>query len=341
MEIGALGVVPELDAFALRDLAQAVRRDAEKAGRFFELTERQAAGLPILHEQRPVLALRPAVEHRTGRHGVRHLGARGDEGVGGQLDAEHARGGDDGFADDEDATRHHALDQPVLGPEIGLQLAVTVQMVFVEVGPEHRLGREVAQVLRLERTDLDDGEEGSVGDGPVQRGERQAHVTAGDGVEAGALERERQELGDGRLAVGPGHGHGRSRPEQRPEVELGEAMQAGATGGEQPRMGLRETRAVDEQVMTRGLLGPERAVLAALVVDDRSEAAGGQRFGDGTAAHALAEDGGGPGEPAAERLGEFAHRSLRESSPSRPQRSERIQNRATTFVAGQPFFWKW
>ena len=54
-----------------------------------------------------------------------------------------------------------------------------------------------------------------------------------------------------------------------------------------------------------------------------------------------AEDGGGPGEPAAERLGELAHRSLRESSPSRPQRSERIQKRATTFVAGQPFFWKW
>ena len=47
------------------------------------------------------------------------------------------------------------------------------------------------------------------------------------------------------------------------------------------------------------------------------------------------------GEPAAEGLGELAHRSLRESSPSRPQRSERIQKRATTLVAGQPFFWKW
>ena len=59
------------------------------------------------------------------------------------------------------------------------------------------------------------------------------------------------------------------------------------------------------------------------------------------AADAFAEDGGGPGEPAAEGLGELAHRSLRESRPSRPQRSERIQKRATTFVAGQPFFWKW
>ena len=341
MEIGTLGVVPVLDALVLRDLAQAMRRDAEEAGGLLELTERQAAGLPILHEQGPVLALRPAVEHRTDRHGVRHLGARGDEGVGGQLDAEHARGGDHGFADDEDATRHHALDQPELGPEIGLQLSVTVEMVFVEIGPEHRFGREMTEVLRLEGTDLDDGKEGTVGDGPVQRGERQAHVAAGDGVEAGALERERQELGDGRLAVGAGHSHGRPRPEQRPEVEFGETMQAGATGGEEPRVGLREARAVDEQVMTCGLLGSERPILPALVVDDRSETARGQRFGDGTAAHALAEDGGGPGEPAAERLGEFAHRSLRESSPSRPQRSERIQKRATTFVAGQPFFWKW
>ena len=341
MEIGALGVVPELDALVLRDLAEAVRRDAEEAGRLLELAERQAAGLPVFHEQGPVLALRPAVEHRTGRHGVRDFGARGHEGLGGQLDAEGARGGDDGFADDEDAARHHALDEAILRPEITLELAVTVEVVLVEVGPEHRLGREVAEVLRLEGTDLDDREEGTVGDGAMQRRERKADVAAGDGVEAGALERERKELGDGRLAVGAGDGHGRARPEQRAEIELGEAMQARAAGGEQPRVRLREARAVDEQVVTRGLLGSEHAVLPALVVDDRGETARGERVGDGTAADAFAEDGGGPGKPAAEGLGELAHRSLRESRPSRPQRSERIQKRATTFVAGQPFFWKW
>jgi hypothetical protein len=49
-----------------------------------------------------------------------------------------------------------------------------------------------------------------------------------------------------------------ARPEERAEVELGEAVQARAAGGEQPRVRLRETRAVDEQVVTRGLLGRTR-----------------------------------------------------------------------------------
>ena len=67
--------------------------------------------------------------------------------------------GDDGFADDKDAARHHAFDQPEFRPEIALQISVAIKVVLVEVRPEHRLGREVAKVLRLERTDLHDRDE--------------------------------------------------------------------------------------------------------------------------------------------------------------------------------------
>ena len=96
--------------------------------------------------------------------------------------------------------------------------------------------------------------------------------------------------------------------------------------------------AVVQQIVTRGLVGPELPVLPAFVIDDRSEASQGEGFRDGTPAHALAKDGGGPGEPAAERFRELAHRSFSESRPRRPHSRERIQKRATTLVAGQPFF---
>ena len=49
---------------------------------------------------------------------------------------------------------------------------MAVEVILVEVDPEHGLGRKVPQVLGLERADLDDREEGPVGDGGVQRRER-------------------------------------------------------------------------------------------------------------------------------------------------------------------------
>ena len=175
----------------------------------------------------------------------------------------------------------------------------------------------------------------------MQRRQRQTDVAAGDGVEPGTLEGERKEFRDGRLAIGPGDGDGGTGPEQRSEVQLSQAMQAGAAGGEDPRVRLREARAVNQEIVTGGLVGAKLPVLPAFVVDDRSEARRGEGFRDRSPAHALAEDGGGPGEPAAERFGELAHRSLRESRPRKPHSRERIQKRATTLVAGQPFFWKW
>lgn len=60
--------------------------------------------------------------------------------------------------------------------------------------------------------------------------------------------------------------------------------------------------AVDQEIVTRGLVGPKLPILPAFVIDDRSEASQGEGFRDGTPAHALAKDGGGPGEPAAKRF---------------------------------------
>jgi hypothetical protein len=114
---------------------------------------------------------------------------------------------------------------------------MAVEVILVEVDPEHGLGREVPQVLGLKRADLDDREEGTVGDGGVQRRERQADVPAGDGVLTRALMGEGQKLGQGSLAVGAGDRDGRAAPEQRTEVEFREALQAGAPGGEEPRGG--------------------------------------------------------------------------------------------------------
>ena len=118
-------------------------------------------------------------------------------------------------------------------------------------------------------------------------------------------------------------------------------MEAGAARGEDPRVRLREAGAIDQEIVTGGLLGTELPILPTFVIDDRGKAGRGQGFRDRTPAHALAKDSGGPGEPASEGFGELAHRSFRESRPRRPQRRERIQKRATTLVAGQPFFWKW
>ena len=175
----------------------------------------------------------------------------------------------------------------------------------------------------------------------MQRRQRQAHVTAGDGIEPGTFEGEREELRDGRLTVGAGDGDGGAGPEQRTEIKLTQAMQARPARGEDPRMRLREARAINQEVVAGGFLGTELPVLPTFVIDDRGEASRSEGFRDRTTAHALAEDGGGPSEAAAERFGELAHRSLRESRPRRPHSRERIQKRATTLVAGQPFFWKW
>ena len=341
VEVGALRIVPVLDALGFGHLAEAMRGGAEEAGRLLERAHRQALGLPVTGGQRPVFPLRPGLEDGTGRHGVGDLRAGGHEGLGRQFDPEGAGEGDDRFADDEDAAGRHALDEPELGAEITLELAMAIEVVLVEVGPEHGLGREVAQVLRLEGADLDDREEGSVRDGRVQGRERQADVPAGDGVLAGALMGEGQELGQGGLAVRPGDGDGRPGPEQRAKVELRQALQAGAPGGEQPGMGLRETRAVDHEVVTGGLVGTERGVAALGIVDHRGEARGAQGVGHGAPADARAQDGGRARQAALEAVGEVAHRSLRDSRPRSPNRKERIQKRATTLVEAQPFFWKW
>jgi hypothetical protein len=153
-----------------------MRRDAEEAGRLLELAERQAAGLPVF----------------TIRDQFSRCGQLSNTEPAGTLSATSARVATSVSAGSsmpkaraaattdspttQDAARHHALDEAVLRPEIALQLAVTVEMVFVEVRPQHRLGREVTQILRLEGADLDDREEGAVGDGAMQRRERQADV---------------------------------------------------------------------------------------------------------------------------------------------------------------------
>ena len=151
---------------------------------------------------------------------------------------------------------------------------------------------------------------------------------------------EGEELGQGGLAVGAGDRDGRAAPEQRAKVEFREALQPGAPGGEEPRVGLREARAVDHEVVAGGLVGAEDGVPALRVVDHRGEARGAEGVGDGAPADARAEDGGRPREAAPKAVGEVAHRSFRDNRPRRPQRKERIQKRATTLVAGQPFFWK-
>ena len=105
-------------------------------------------------------------------------------------------------------------------------------------------------------------------------------------------------------------------------------------------MGLGEAGTVDQQVMPGRLRRTEVGIVALLVVDDGGEAGRGEGCGHGLSADAAAEDGGGSGQATAQGFGEFAHRSLRESRPSSPQSTERIQKRTTTLVAGQPFFWK-
>ena len=92
--------------------------------------------------------------------------------------------------------------------------------------------------------------------------------------------------------------------------------------------------------MARGFFRTKDRVGAFLVVDDGRKARQAQRFGDRTTAHPRTQDGGGAGQTTTEAVRDFGHPIFNVSRPSRPQRKERIQKRATTLVAGQPFFWK-
>jgi hypothetical protein len=88
-------------------------------------------------------------------------------------------------------------------------------MIFVEISPKHRLGREVTEILRLEGANFDNRDERAVGDRAMQRRQGQADITAGDGVEPRTLEGEREEFRDGRLTVGAGDGDGGTGPEPK------------------------------------------------------------------------------------------------------------------------------
>ena len=181
-DVGRLRVVHVADAVHLADRLEAVRN----AGKRLE----RSGDLVVWHAERPrgrgrgrrVLAVVRAADQRLGRELV----------VGRELDPFEAA-----------AARHDlragALEDAQLRVAVGLERAVPVEVVGLEVQQHRHLAGELVHVLELEARQLADDERPRL-DLAVEVGQRAADVPRGRSVQDRA-----QQLGGRRLAVRAGH----------------------------------------------------------------------------------------------------------------------------------------
>ena len=163
-----------------------------------------------------------------------------------------------------------ALEDPQLGVAVGLERAVAIEVVRLEVEQHRDVAGELVHVLELEGRELADDPVG----GPNRR-ERRADVPGDRDVAAGRAEDRAEQLGRRRLAVRPGHadearaaaaGDSRARP---PTTRECRARAPPATSGASPGTPGDLDEHVDpveqrEVVLVRRASGRRARVVAAL-----------------------------------------------------------------------------
>ena len=166
--------------------------------------------------------------------------------------------GDVGVVDTEDrrVALALALEDPQLGGRVGLERAMTVEVVGRDVEQHGHVGAKLLDALELEARELAHDRPPRL-DAARQRRERVADVAGAGAGHAAALEHGgSQQRGRG-LAVGSGDADDRIALLEQAvrELHLGPHGDAGRTCGAHDRGFFRDARALDEQVGTGQQLG--------------------------------------------------------------------------------------
>ncbi len=126
-----------------------------------------------------------------------------------------------GCVEDGDVVVSLIGEDPELGGEVGVQVAVAIEVVGRDVEQDPALRGEQLGVGELEARAFADDRR-IVGDRARQRRDRGADVARHRNRLAGGTPDVAEELGDGRLAVRPGHGDETARHQPPGELELAE-----------------------------------------------------------------------------------------------------------------------